>query len=130
MPGSLVEVRLLDGPNLYFPRPAAKVTLDLSGLLDLPSEEAAAFAAEVGLARARPGPPGSAFRQRFAARMAAHLVRSIATGAGVTRLAVRSRAGPRTSELVVAYPWRTSGRARALARAVGDVLDAIGGPAA
>ena len=26
-PQSLVELRLLDGPNLYFPRPAAKVTL-------------------------------------------------------------------------------------------------------
>ena len=30
---SLVELRLLDGPNLYFPRPAAKVTLDLDELL-------------------------------------------------------------------------------------------------
>ena len=33
--GSLVELRLLDGPNLYFPRPAAKVTLDLTELLRL-----------------------------------------------------------------------------------------------
>lgn len=28
---SLVELRLLDGPNLYFPRPAAKLTLARSG---------------------------------------------------------------------------------------------------
>ena len=33
-PRSLVELRLLDGPNLYFPQPAAKVTLDLTELLD------------------------------------------------------------------------------------------------
>ena len=35
-PQSLVEVRLLDGPNLYFPRPAAKVILGCAGLVGLP----------------------------------------------------------------------------------------------
>ena len=38
--GSLVELRLLDGPNLHFPRPAAKVTLDLSELLRLSDADA------------------------------------------------------------------------------------------
>jgi hypothetical protein len=32
-------VRLLDGPNLYFPRPTAKVTLDWAGLVDLPVDQ-------------------------------------------------------------------------------------------
>ena len=54
---SLVEVRLLDGPNLYFPRPAAKVTLDIGALLELDLAQAQRFAADVGLtpvaARAR-----------------------------------------------------------------------------
>ena len=32
------EVRVLEGPNLYFPRPAVKVTLTLPGYLDAPVE--------------------------------------------------------------------------------------------
>ena len=40
---SLLELRLLDGPNLYFPRPAAKVTLDLTELLGLPVAAARAL---------------------------------------------------------------------------------------
>ena len=124
--GSLVEVRLLDGPNLYFPRPAAKVTLDIGRLLDLDLDRAHAFAAEVGLARSRPGPPGSAFRQRFVARAIAQLVRRLAIAGGAKRLAVRSRPGTSVSELVVAYPWRNSGRAEMLADGLVAVLDAVG----
>jgi hypothetical protein len=37
---SLVELRILDGPNLYFPRPAAKVTLDPTEVLGLPIADA------------------------------------------------------------------------------------------
>ena len=122
---ALVEVRLLVGPNLYFPRPAAKLTLDVSHLLGLPVEQARAVAGALGLAGARPGPPRSAFRQRFVARWAARLVRRLAAEAGVARLAVRSRAGAATDELVVAYPWRSSGRAEALGAAVAEVLDAL-----
>lgn len=127
MAGSLLEVRLLDGPNLYFPRPAAKVTFDLTGLLGLAEADARTFAEDVGMSRSRPGPADSAFRQRFAARGVAHLVRSIARSAGVTRLAVRSRPGSATTELVVAYPWRNEGKAEALAQAVALVLDGVGG---
>ncbi|GAA3708133.1 hypothetical protein GCM10022204_27720 [Microlunatus aurantiacus] len=124
--GSLVEVRLLDGPNLYFPRPAAKVTLDISALLELDLGQAQRFAADVGLTRSRPGPVDSAFRQRFAARAVAHLVRRLALAGGVRRLAVRSRPGTEVTELVVAYPWRNSARAEMLADGVAAVLDAVG----
>ncbi|HEY5979228.1 MAG TPA: Mur ligase family protein [Microlunatus sp.] len=123
---SLIEVRLLDGPNLYFPRPAAKVTLHLGALLDLDLAQAQQFATDVGLARSRPGPAGSAFRQRFAARAVAHLVRRLALAGGVKRLAVRSRPGTAVDELVVAYPWRNSARAEMLADGVTAVLDAVG----
>ena len=123
---SLVEVRLLDGPNLYFPRPAAKVTLDIAALLDLDLAAAQRFAGELGLTRSRPGPAGSAFRQRFAARAVAHLVRRLALAGGVKRLAVRSRPGSAVTELVVAYPWRSSARAEVLADGLAAVLDAIG----
>ena len=76
-PGTaLVELRVLDGANLYFPRPTIKLTLAVPGLLSLPEERAAAVAGEVGLTAGSPGPPGGEQRRRFATRLLAHLVRS------------------------------------------------------
>jgi cyanophycin synthetase len=124
-PRSLVELRLLDGPNLYFPRPAAKVTLDLTELVGLPTAGARDLGAELGLGAARPGYAGSVFRQRFAIRLVTQIVRRLARIGGVTRLAVRTRAGQAVTELVVAYPWRNSGRAEALAYGLGRVLDSV-----
>ena len=123
--GSLVELRLLDGPNLYFPRPAAKVTLDLSELLRLSVADAQDLGAGLGLGKARPGAAGSIFRQRFAIRLVTQIVRRLARIGGVTRLAVRTRTGQAVSELVVAYPWRNSGRAEALAHGLARVLDSV-----
>jgi cyanophycin synthetase len=124
---SLVDLRLLDGPNLYFPRPAARVTLDLGRLLTLPAAAARTVAADLGLGGARPGEPGTAFRQRFAARAVPVLVRRLAQAAGVNRLAVRARPGAEVEEMVVAFPWRDGDRAEALGRGVAEVLDAVGG---
>ncbi len=124
-PTSLTEVRLLDGPNLYFPRPAAKVSLDLSAVLDLTDEQAQVLVRTLDLGRARPGPARSVFRQRFAGRVVAQLVRRLARAGGVSRLAVRSRPGTSVSELVVAYPWRSSRRAEALAYGVARILDQV-----
>ena len=87
---TLVELRVLDGANLYFPRPAIKLTLDVPELLSLPAERAAAVASEVGLVAGSPGPPGGEQRRRFATRLLAHLVRRTAAAAGVRALAVRS----------------------------------------
>jgi len=122
---SLVEVRLLDGPNLYFPRPAAKVTLDLSELVGLPAAAARDLGAELGLGTTRPGAAGTVFRQRFAIRLVTQIVRRLARAAGVTRLAVRTRTGQSVTELVVAYPWRNSGRAETLAYGLAQVLDGV-----
>ena len=122
---SLVEVRLLDGPNLYFPRPAAKVTLDLTELLGLPTAAARDLGAELGLGTTRPGAAGTVFRQRFAIRLVTQIVRRLARASGVTRLAVRTRTGQSVNELVVAYPWRNSGRAETLAYALAQVLDGV-----
>ncbi len=122
---ALVEFRLLVGPNIYFPRPAARLALDLSTLLALPTDQAIAVAAQLGMVKARPGPAGSAFRQRFAARLVATLVRRLALSGGSSRLAVRARPGAAVTELVVAFPWRHSGRAEALGQGVVQVLDAI-----
>ncbi|MDQ4085607.1 MAG: Mur ligase, partial [Actinomycetota bacterium] len=81
MASSLVEMRILDGPNLYFPRAAVALTLDLTRLVDLPEDQARTLAARMGVRDARPGAPGTGFRQRFAARAVARLVRQLATEA-------------------------------------------------
>ena len=122
---SLVELRLLDGPNLYFPRPAAKVTLDLTELLELPEVAARDLGTELGLGKARTGTTGTIFRQRFAIRLVTQIVRRLARAGGTTRLAVRTRTGQAVTELVVAYPWRNAGRAEALAYGLARVLDSV-----
>ena len=122
---SLVELRLLDGPNLYFPRPAAKVTLDLGELLGLEVAAARDLGVELGLGNTRPGTAGSVFRQRFAIRLVTQIVRRLASAGGATRLAVRTRTGQAVNELVVAYPWRNAGRAEGLAYGLARVLDRV-----
>ncbi len=128
---SLIELRLLDGPNLYFPRPAAKATLDLTELLQLPEAVAADLGTELDLGKAHPGTADTVFRQRYAIRIVTQIVRRLARAGGATRLAVRTRTGQAVNELVVAYPWRNAGRAEALAYGLARVLDSVGtGPAA
>ena len=126
-PTSLVELRVLEGPNLYFPRPAVKLTLDLTGLVELSEPEARELARRLGLSSARPGGPATAFRQRFAARAVARLVRMVAAASGISRLAVRARPAGDVSRIVIAFPWRHRGKAKALGHAVADVLDALPG---
>ena len=125
---SLVELRVLEGPNLYFPRAAIKLTLDISGLADVPTEKARRFAARIGLRNARPGEPGTGFRQRFAARAVARLVRAVAHESGTSRLAVRVRPTSDPHQVVVAYPWRHRERAQEMGRAVAEVLDELPAP--
>ncbi len=124
-PGALVELRVLEGPNLYFPRAAVKLTLDLGPLVDAGEDRARRFADLIGLPSARPGPPGSGFRQRFAVRAVARLVRQVARDSGTTRLAVRVRPGTDVHQVVVAFPWRSRQRAEALGTAVAAVLDGL-----
>jgi cyanophycin synthetase len=126
-PGSLVELRILEGPNLYFPRAAIKLTLDISGLAAVPEGTARRFAPRIGLRNARPGPPDSGFRQRFALRAVGRLVRAIASESGATRLAVRVRPTSDPHRIVVAYPWRHRNRAQVMGTAIAEVLDAVPG---
>ena len=109
-PVEIAEVRVLDGPNLYFTRPAVKVTLDVPGWLSAPEAKVEAAAKRVGLpasqsSPAQPGAPRTEQRMRFVVRVAAHLTRALASASG-TRLAVRSRQGPEPGSIVVAFPWR------------------------
>ncbi len=121
--GSLVELRLLEGPNLYFPRAAVKLTLDASGVTSCPEAQARTLATALGLGRARPGDPGTSQRQAFSLRLLRSLARRVAAEAGVTRLALRARGGAEPEQVVLAFPWRHSGRAQVLGQEVARVLD-------
>ena len=118
----LVEVRTLDGPNLYFPRPAIKLTVAIPGWLRATTPRLERMAAEMGApATLLPGEPGTEQRHRFTARIGAHVTRQVAHAAG-TRLAIRGRPGPEADQIVIAFPWRQRGTAEALAREVPGVL--------
>lgn len=125
---SLVELRVLEGPNLYFPRAAIKLTLDIGTIAEASDETVLRFARRIGLRTTRPGAAGSGFRQRFAMRAVERLVRAIASESGTSRLAVRVRPTSDPNQLVVAFPWRHRGRAEALGHAVAHALDALPTP--
>src|SRR5712691_2605914 len=126
----LVELRVLDGPNLYFTRPAVKLTVALPGWLEASEDRVVSAGERCGLpgsegrSRVRPGLPGTEARRRFVARLAAHVTRSLADAAG-TNLAVRSRLGSEPDHVVVAFPWRRRGAAEALGREVVSLLEGL-----
>jgi len=120
---TLVELRVLEGPNLYFPRPAIKLTLAVPGWLALPEDRFAHLAGRIADA-GRPGRPASEQRRRAAARLATQLARRLASAAEV-RLAVRGRPGAAEAQVVVAYPWRRLGAAEALGHEVAALLGAL-----
>ncbi|GAB3038989.1 hypothetical protein GCM10011376_40320 [Nocardioides flavus (ex Wang et al. 2016)] len=125
---SLVELRVLEGPNLYFPRAAIKLTLDVSAITEAGEDTVLRFSRRIGLRSTRPGGAGSGFRQRFALRAVERLVRAIAAEAGTRRLAVRVRPTSDPDVVVVAFPWRSRQRAQALGQAVAHALDALPTP--
>ena len=125
-PSALVELRVLEGPNLYFPRAAIKLTLDVTALARAPETELRLLAQQLGITSIRPGVPLSGFRQRSLTRLVTRLVRRIAAESGTTRLGVRVRPTAQPELIVVAYPWRDRNRARALGEAVASVIDGVG----
>jgi cyanophycin synthetase len=123
---ALVELRVLEGPNLYFPRAAIKLTLDVTALAQAPEADLRRLAERLGIASIRAGVPLSGFRQRSLTRLVTRLVRRIAAESGTTRLGVRVRPTAQPERIVVAYPWRDRNRARALGEAVVSVIDGLG----
>ncbi len=121
-----LELRVLDGPNLYFGRPAIKLTLAVGPWIRASEARVEAVAQAIELSGStEPGPPGSAERRRFVARIAAQLTRRMALASGARRLAVRGRPGRTLDEIVVAFPWRRRGAAEALAREAARGMAAI-----
>jgi cyanophycin synthetase len=124
----LAELRVLEGPNLYFTRPAITVTLSVPGWLAADERAAAELGDRAGLPRAgttpNPGAPETGQRLRYVARVAGHLTRRLARDSGA-RVGVRSRAGPEPAQVVVAFPWRRLGSAEALGRQLPRAMAAL-----
>jgi cyanophycin synthetase len=120
-----VELRVLEGPNLYFPRPAVKLMLEVGGWLRAGDDRVGSVARATGVSGLDPGAPGSDQRVRATARIAVQLTRRVAAAAGTRRLAVRGRTGPEFGHLVIAFPWRRRGAAEALAAAVASGMAAM-----
>jgi cyanophycin synthetase len=120
----ITEVRVLEGPNLYFPKPAIKVTIELPGYLAADDAVLAALGSRIGLRSSLVGAPGTEQRQRFTMRVVERAVRRLAAASGTTRLGVRTRPGSTPQTVVVAFVWRRRGRAQALGHEVGPVLQA------
>ncbi len=122
---ALVELRVLEGPNLYFPRAAMKLTLDVTALAQAAESDVRRLAERLGIGTIRAGQPASGFRQRAITRLVSALVRRIGAEAGTTRLAVRVRPTSQPERIVVAYPWRDRARAWALGEGVAGVIDGL-----
>jgi cyanophycin synthetase len=120
---TVVELRVLDGPNLYFTRPAIKLTLDVAPWLGLPDERAQALTKRAGFTPvAAPGAPNSDQRRRYVARFAVHVARQLAD-ATATHLAIRGRLGPGAEQIVIAFVWRRQRAAEAFARELAPLLE-------
>ena len=66
---TVTEVRVLEGPNLYFTRPAVKVSLECPGYLAADEERLRELGHRLGLRGVRPGAADSDQRQRFVMRL-------------------------------------------------------------
>jgi len=120
---TVVELRVLDGPNLYFTKPAIKLTLGVAPWLAITEERAQRLTRRTGFRPvAAPGAPNSDQRRRYAARFAVHVARLLAD-ATATHLAIRGRPGPGAEEVVIAFVWRRQRAAEAFARELAPLLE-------
>ncbi len=125
-PIRVAEIRVLDGPNLYFPRPAIKLTLDAPAWMRASEDRLTEITGTLGAWTATPvGAAHSDQRRRAVARMASRLARSIALASGSRSLAVRGRLGPAPNQVVVAFPWRRQHAAEVLASETAWAMGAI-----
>ena len=120
---TVVELRVLDGPNLYFTKPAIKLTLRVVPWLALAEERAQLLTRRTGFRPvAAPGAPNGDQRRRYVARFAVHVARLLAD-ATATHLAIRGRPGPGSEEIVIAFVWRRQRAAEAFARELAPLLE-------
>lgn len=118
-----VELRVLTGPNLYFLRPAVKLTLDASGVMDADPATVVGWQRALRVRNASVGMADSAARVDAAAELAAAIVRR-SGGAISTRVPAVGRGGDDRT-VVVAFPFRHRGMAEEFGDAVAVAFDRI-----
>lgn len=130
----MVELRVLDGPNVDLAGPAIQLRLDVGhvvaaadGVLD---RWRVALDMDPAVASGEPGTPA---RRAFAQALAAQIVRLLADGAGLEVAEVVAREGWTQDEVIVAFGWQQLGPAEELGRwtafVLGDLV-LLGGEAA
>jgi cyanophycin synthetase len=112
-----LELRVLTGPNLYFPRPAVKLTLDARGVMEADPATVVGWQRALRVRSTSVGMADSAARSEAAAELAAAVVRR-SGGAIHTRVAAVARGGDDRT-VVVAFPFRSRGTAEHFGDAVG-----------
>jgi cyanophycin synthetase len=118
-----IELRVLTGPNLYFPSPAVKLTLDAAAALRADPADMLSWQRALAVHGSPVGLPHSPARAQAAADLAAALVRRVAA-----RLRRRVPAVGETGDgdtVVVAFPFTWRGTAEAVGTAVARGFDAI-----
>lgn len=118
----VVGARILRGPNLYFTRPAAKLTLRVPGYLGGDPEELRSLAREMAVRARDAGRPATERRRGFVLRVIERALRLLMREAGVVRIGVRVRPGETLDEVIVVFALNNAGRARAVAEVLGPLL--------
>jgi cyanophycin synthetase len=122
----VTDLRVLEGPNIYFTRPAIKLELAVPGWLNASEARVRAAAERLGISGARtPGRAGTEQRRRTVMRIAGAYTRRAAIAGGARRLALRARPGARSDRIVVAFPWRHRDAAIARARETAAGMEAM-----
>ncbi|MFL0459947.1 Mur ligase family protein [Kytococcus sedentarius] len=121
----VTEVRLLEGPNLYYPRAAVKVMLSAPGISAASRQDCLRVAQALGMKRTAPGQPDSEQRQRFLVRLARRVLRTLGQHAGLGGITARGRDGAEWGDITIAFRWWRQGTGQAMGEALGPLLDAL-----
>ena len=122
---AVTEARILEGPNLYFTRPAVKITLRASAALDIAADELHEVGHGLGVRGKDAGEVGTEARRRYVVRFVERLIRLLVTDSGPRRVGIRVRPGEQEDELDVVVALNNRGRAAALAEALAPLLDQV-----
>lgn len=124
-PAPPIEVRILSGPNLYLTRPATKLVLDATHILDLDPVLAAELGNLLIPIGSRAGASGGDTRLEFAAQLAAALARRIARNFG-KELPVVHQVGPEDGQITIAFPTRWRRRSESMANTINAAVQQLG----
>ncbi|MGI8417843.1 MAG: Mur ligase family protein [Nakamurella sp.] len=122
-PAEPIELRLLTGANLYFSRPAVKLTLDATAAMAAEAGAMLEWQSRLKMHGVQVGLPGSESRAIGVAELAATLVRRAGTAIRSRLPAVGQPADDDT--VVVAFPFRHAGTATVFGTAVAAAFAAI-----